>query len=81
MSHRVKGRLGGILAPLTQKFYLFAPLTQRGAGGFKKSAEKFVLQKFTEDERLFVQQATEKAKEAVLLILIDGLPTAQNKFN
>ena len=86
-----KGRLGGILSPLTQKFspstsltqntFSHAPLTQRGVGGFKKSAEKFVLQKFTKDERLFVQQATEKAKEAGLLILIDGLPAAQNKFN
>ena len=66
-----KGRLGGI----------FAPLTQRGVGGFKTRAEKFVLQKFSEEERTLVQQTTQKTKEAVLLILTEGLPAAQNKFN
>jgi len=86
-----KGRLGGILSPLTQKFspstsltqntFSHAPLTQRGVGGFKTRAEKFVLQKFSEEERTLVQQTTKKTKEAILLMLNDGLQTAQNKFN
>ena len=50
---------------------------------FKKftPAEKFVLRKFSEEERPLVQQATQKTKEAILLILQEGLPAAQNKFN
>lgn len=43
--------------------------------------EKFVLQKFSEEEKNFVQQTTQKAKEAILLILKDGPTAAQNKFN
>jgi len=48
---------------------------------FKTPAEKFVLQKFNETERALVQQTTQKAKEAILLIFKDGLTAAQNKFN
>ena len=74
-------RLG--IKPEKQSFLskFLSPLTQRGVGGFKTRAEKFVLQKFSEEERTLVQQTTQKTKEAVLLILTEGLPAAQNKFN
>lgn len=48
---------------------------------FKTTAEKFVLRKFGETEKEFVQRATQQAKEAILSILKDGLIAAQNKFN
>jgi len=50
---------------------------------FKKftPTEKFVLQKFSEEEKIFVQRATAKTKEALLLILKEGPAGAQNKFN
>ncbi|MBU2036655.1 aminoacyl-tRNA hydrolase [Patescibacteria group bacterium] len=48
---------------------------------FKTPAEKFVLKKFSETEKELVQQAVQKAKEAISLILKDGLTAAQNKFN
>ena len=74
-------RLG--IKPEKQSFLskFLSPLTQRGAWGVKTSAEKFVLQKFSEKEREIVQQTTQKTKEAILLILKDGLTAAQNKFN
>src|SRR3989338_6530916 len=72
-------RLG--IKPEKQSFLskFLSPLTQRGAWGVKTSAEKFVLQKFSEKEREIVQQTTQKTKEAILLILKDGLTAAQNK--
>ncbi|MDD2753374.1 MAG: aminoacyl-tRNA hydrolase [Candidatus Portnoybacteria bacterium] len=50
---------------------------------FKKftPAEKFVLQKFSEEEKTLVQQATAKTEEAILLILEKGPAGAQNRFN
>ena len=44
-------------------------------------AEKFVLQKFNDSEKSAVQQVAQKAKEAIMLIIKEGLLAAQNKFN
>ncbi len=60
-----KGKWGGIFSFLNKKV----------------PAEKFVLLQFSETEKPIVQQATQRAKEALLLILKDGLTEAQNKFN
>lgn len=50
---------------------------------FKKfiPAEKFVLQKFSENEEPLVEQAAQKAKEVAKLLINEGLTTAQSKFN
>lgn len=48
---------------------------------FKTPSEKFVLRKFSEAEKGLVQQATQKAQKAILLIIQEGLTAAQNKFN
>ena len=60
-----KGRLGGLF-PFFNK---------------KTPAEKFVLRKFTDPEKILVQQAAQKAKDAILAWLQEGLIAAQNKFN
>ncbi len=72
-------RLGIKIKPET---FFFSSLFKGRLGGiFKTSAEKFVLRQFSEADKILVQQTTQKAQEAILLILKDGLTAAQNKFN
>ena len=72
-------RLGIKIKPET---FSFSSLFKGRLGGiFKTPAEKFVLRQFNETEKELVQQTTQKAKEAILLILQDSLTAAQNKFN
>lgn len=48
---------------------------------FKPSAEKFVLRKFGGTEKELVRGAAQKAGDAILVWLQDGLAAAQNRFN
>jgi PTH1 family peptidyl-tRNA hydrolase len=68
----VRLRLG--IHPLGQTF--FTTFFRRLA--FTK---KFVLQKFSHAELPLVEEAIKKANQAILLILKDDLPKAQNQFN
>ncbi len=64
------------------KGFSFSSLFKGRLGGiFETPAEKFVLRQFNEADKNLVQQTTQKAKEAILSILKDGLTAAQNKFN
>jgi PTH1 family peptidyl-tRNA hydrolase len=46
-----------------------------------ETAEKFVLQKFSGQEEPLVKKTLEQAQKALLVLLKDGLETAQNQFN
>lgn len=46
-----------------------------------KTAEKFVLQKFSSQEESLVKETLKQAKEALLALLKDGLEKTQNQFN
>ncbi len=46
-----------------------------------KTAEKFVLQKFSLQEKSLVNETLKQAQEALLVLLKGGLEKAQNQFN
>jgi len=48
---------------------------------FKTPAEKFVLQKFSENEKKELSKVIEKTNEALKTVIVENLQSAMNKFN